>query len=52
MAKEVIGPIIIEGGPREVYAAGVGVVAGYDCDIGNCGGVSHRERKENYSEDE
>jgi len=38
-----IGPLIIEGTPREVNAAGVGVVAGNDFDIRDGGGVGQRE---------
>jgi len=43
VAEEVIGPVIIEGTPREVYATGVAIVAGNDCDIGDGGGVGQRE---------
>ena len=48
MAEEFIGPVIVKGTPREVYSAGVGVVARYDCDIGNGGGVNWQvESKQN-----
>ena len=48
MAEEFIGPVIIEGGAWKVYAASIGVVARYDCDIRDGGSVSHgQERKQN-----
>ena len=48
MAEEFIGPVIVEGRAGEVYATGVGIIAGYDGDIGNGDGVSQREeRKQN-----
>jgi len=39
MAEEFIGPVVIEGRARKVYATGVGVVARNDCDVRNGGGV-------------
>jgi len=42
MAEEVIGPVIVEGRAGKVYATGVTVVAGNDCDIGDGGGVNWR----------
>ncbi len=48
MAEELIGPAIVKGRAGEIDAAGVGVVAGNDCDIGNGGGVGQgAERKQN-----
>jgi len=43
MAKEVIGPVIIESRAGKVYAASVAVVARDDCDVGDDGGVGHGE---------
>ncbi len=52
MTKEFIGPVIVEGTPREVNPTGVGVVAGSDCDIGNGGGVGQREERKQNGEGE
>jgi len=48
MAEELIGPVVVKCRMGEVDSAGVAVVARYDCDIGDGGGVSEREeRKQN-----
>jgi len=39
VAEELIGPVVVEGAPREVNAAGIAIVARSDCDIGDGGGV-------------
>ena len=39
MAEELISPVIVKGRAWKVYATGVGVVARYDCDIRDGGGV-------------
>jgi len=45
VAEEVIGPVVIEGRAWQVYAAGVGIVARNDCDIGNGGGVGRGQEE-------
>jgi len=48
MAKEFIGPVIVKGRAWKVYATGVGVVARYDCDVGDGGGINWQvESKQN-----
>jgi len=45
VTKEVIGPAIVKGRAWKVYAAGVGVVAGNDGDVGNGGGWATEKRE-------
>jgi len=52
VAEQFIGPVVVEGTPREVNAAGVAIVAGNDCDIGDGGGVSQREENKQNGEGE
>ena len=52
MTEELIGPVVVEGTPREVNPTGIGVVARNDCDIGNGGGVGQREEGKQKGEGE
>ena len=52
MVEELISPLIVEGGAREIDAAGVAVVTRYDCDVGDSGGVGEREEGKKNGEGE
>ncbi len=52
MAEELIGPVVVECRAGEIYAAGVAIAARNDCDIGDGGGVGHREERKQNGEGE
>ena len=52
VAEELIGPVVIECRAREIDAAGIGIIARNDCDIGDGGGVDWRVESNKKGEDE
>ena len=52
MAEQFISPVVIEGRAWQVYATGVTVVAGHDCDVGDGGGVGQGKEESQNGEGE
>jgi len=52
VAEELIGPGIVKGRAWKVYATGICIITGNDCDIRDGGGVGEREEGKKNGEGE